>query len=248
MMPKPAYFLADLHLGAQYDNTSRASEREVVAFLDSIKENVSEIILLGDILDYWYEYKYVVPKGYVRFFGKLAELTDSGVKISWIIGNHDIWIYDYLPMELGINVIDGILERNILNKRFLLQHGDGLETNRRFRFIRKLFRNRFCQRLYSAIHPRWTVKFAYDWSRHSRGSQDNSALEERMQLTVNNLKSWCENRINDGDQSDYFVFGHLHRGIDMKLSNGKEMIILPPWMGERGYGVFDGEKFDIKFM
>ena len=139
MSNKPVYFLSDFHLGAKYLQNSRDSEKRIVRFLDSIKDNVSEIYLMGDILDYWYEYRCVVPKGYVRFFGKLAELADRGIKIHWFIGNHDIWIYDYLPKELGIEVIDGIQEKEIFGKRFFLNHGDAVGKRKiSFRFIRWL--------------------------------------------------------------------------------------------------------------
>ena len=108
-----AYFLSDLHLGARYFRSAHEAEKRAVAFLDHIKDDAAEIYLLGDVLDYWYEYRYVVPKGFVRFFGKLAELADNGVKITWLIGNHDIWIFDYLPSELGIEVADGVLEKKV---------------------------------------------------------------------------------------------------------------------------------------
>ena len=161
-----AYFLSDLHLGARYFRSAHEAEKRAVAFLDHIKDDAAEIYLLGDVLDYWYEYRYVVPKGFVRFFGKLAELADNGVKITWLIGNHDIWIFDYLPSELGIEVADGVLEKDILGKRFFLSHGDGVgRMPLPFRFMRALFRNRFCQWLYSGIHPRWTIPFALGWSR-----------------------------------------------------------------------------------
>ena len=177
-----AYFLSDLHLGARYFRSAHEAEKRAVAFLDHIKDDAAEIYLLGDVLDYWYEYRYVVPKGFVRFFGKLAELADNGVKITWLIGNHDIWIFDYLPSELGIEVADGVLEKDILGKRFFLSHGDGVgRMPLPFRFMRALFRNRFCQWLYSGIHPRWTIPFALGWSRSSRkrGAQDYAAEEGR---------------------------------------------------------------------
>ena len=126
MALKKVYFLSDLHLGASYFADPRAKERAVVQWLDSIKNTAAEIYLLGDILDYWYEYRTVVPRGYVRFLGKLAELSDAGVKLHWFIGNHDIWIFDYLPSEIGVEVIDGSVEREIMGKRFFLAHGDGV--------------------------------------------------------------------------------------------------------------------------
>lgn len=160
-----AYFLSDLHLGAPYFTDSKEAEKRVVSFLDEIKDDAEVIYLLGDILDYWYEYRYVVPRGFVRFFGKLAELADKGIRIVWFIGNHDIWIFDYLPSELGIEVVDGSLVEEIDGKIFFMTHGDGIgRLKPSFRFLRGLFRNKACQKAFSAIHPRWTVPFAYSLS------------------------------------------------------------------------------------
>ena len=186
---KAAYFLSDLHLGAPYMEQTRANELRVVAFLDSIKEDADVIYLLGDILDYWYEYRYVVPRGYVRFFGKLAELSDSGIKIVWLKGNHDIWIFDYLPKELGIEVKDGNLIEEIHGKKFFLSHGDGVgKLDPSFKFIRGMFRNKFCQWAFSGIHPRWTVPFAYNWSAHSRKEGEKKGIPDEMLLK--NLRSF----------------------------------------------------------
>ena len=155
---KPVYFISDLHLGATYLPDPLEYERRVVRFLDSIAGEAGELILLGDILDYWYEYRTVVPRGFTRFFGTLARLADSGVKITWFIGNHDIWLFDYLATEIGLRVVDGVERRTIGGKNFFLSHGDGVgRLPRTFRFIRATFRNRFCQKLYAAIHPRWTI-------------------------------------------------------------------------------------------
>ena len=130
------YFLSDFHLGARYFDSPLDNERRVVAFLDSIKDSAKEIYLLGDILDYWYEYRYVVPRGFTRFFGKIAELSDLGVKIYWFIGNHDIWIFDYLPSELGITVVDGPMVKDISGKRFFLDHGDAVGKRKLSKCVR----------------------------------------------------------------------------------------------------------------
>lgn len=241
---KKAYFISDLHLGASYHENSRELELGVVRFLDSIKDEAEEIFLLGDILDYWYEYRYVVPRGYVRFFGKLAELSDSGVKITWLIGNHDIWIFDYLPSELGVEVIDGVLEREVLGVPFCMQHGDAIGGNRYFRTMRALFRNKICQILYSGIHPRWTVGFAKAWSRHSRlGAKGEEYMPGKL---ITDIRHWCEVEIKGGNPARYYIFGHLHKFHNDTLPEGRRLIVMPDWLSGREYGVFDGSEFILK--
>ena len=145
-----AYFLSDLHLGAPYFSDNKVAEKRVVDFLDSVKDDADAIFLLGDILDYWYEYRYVVPRGFVRFFGKLAELSDRGIRIVWFIGNHDIWIFDYLPLELGIEVVDGYLVEELDGRKFFMTHGDGIgKLKPSFKVIRSLFRSKICQKLFA---------------------------------------------------------------------------------------------------
>lgn len=238
-----AYFISDLHLGAGYLADSRAAERRAVEFLDSIKHGASELYLLGDILDYWFEYKNVVPRGFVRFFGKLAELSDSGIKITWLIGNHDIWIFDYLPSELGIEVADGCIEREILGTRFSLQHGDAIGGSRKFRLMRSFFRNKFCQKLYSGIHPRWTVGFALMCSKRSR--MKKSIVGEWSGNLIESIREWCTRRISEGDKSRYFVFGHLHSTHDEALPDGRRLIVVPDFTSTSTYAVFDGHTLTL---
>ncbi len=241
-----AYFLSDLHLGARYFRSAHEAEKRAVAFLDHIKDDAAEIYLLGDVLDYWYEYRYVVPKGFVRFFGKLAELADDGVKITWLIGNHDIWIFDYLPSELGIEVADGVLEKDILGKRFFLSHGDGVgRMPLPFRFMRALFRNRFCQWLYSGIHPRWTIPFALGWSRSSRkrGAQDYAAEEGRK--GAERLQSFAESHLADFQRTDFYVFGHVHFQSRKLIGECSEVITLGGWISDFDYLKFDGNRLDL---
>lgn len=248
---KKAYFLSDTHLGASYFPDSGNRERRVVSFLDSIKNDASEIYLLGDILDYWYEYRYVVPRGFVRFFGKLAELSDAGIKITWIIGNHDIWIFDYLPDELGIKVIDGTYTTNVLGTEMLMAHGDGVwQHNWKFRFLRSLFRNKFCQFLFAGIHPRWTVAFANAWSRHSRESEsgDNvkaSEIRKKIDTNIEKLHEFCILRHKENPNCRYYLFGHLHTVADLKVGDDARMIVLGDWLRKHSYAVFDGREMKI---
>lgn len=264
---KKAYFLSDTHLGASYFPDSKARELKVVAFLDSIKDDASEIYLLGDILDYWYEYKYVVPRGFVRFFGKLAELADSGIKITWLIGNHDIWIFDYIPQELGIKVVDGTFVTEVMGVKMLMAHGDGVwQHSLQFKFLRSLFRNRFCQLLFAAIHPRWTVAFANSWSSHRReadmqAESASSSLPPFNPDLYKNASSPPPNDMNfhiyqlykfaseyEADHPDcrYFIFGHLHRIVEQDLPGGATMIVLGDWINKFSYAIFDGQRMTIQ--
>lgn len=262
-----AYFLSDLHLGASYLEDSRERERRVVRFLDMIAEDADEIYLLGDILDYWFEYRYVVPRGYVRFFGKLAELTDRGIRITWIIGNHDIWIFDYIPSELGVEVIDGVVDRKVLGRdRMVMAHGDGVwKRGRMFAAIRSIFRNKLCQRLYAGIHPRWTVPFAYKWSSHSRMEGEpelrrREKLREEMKRekrglpeNIRQLALFCnEYSKKCGDAGDpvlpkYYLFGHLHEIVEEQLDCGAEMLVIGDWLVKFSYAVYDGNDLRIKY-
>ena len=194
---------------------------------------------MGDVLDYWYEYRYVVPRGFSRFFGKIAELADSGVEVYWFIGNHDIWIFDYLPQELGVKVVDGNMVKEIDGKRFFLGHGDGVGKRKKsFRFIRSLFRNRAAQKLFSAIHPRWTVPFAHSWSSHSRRSHTDieKVIERGKQSLLDFAKEY-----NAASHVDYFVFGHIHCLERIEVAPDSSLIILGDWINLFSYAEFDGK-------
>ena len=247
-MNKSVYFLSDFHLGAKYFSNPQDAEKRVVRFLDSIKDNASEIYLMGDILDYWYEYRYVVPKGFVRFLGKLAELSDRGIKIYWFIGNHDIWIYDYLPNELGIEVIDGVREKTILGKRFFLNHGDAVGKRKAsFRFIRGLFRNKFCQMLYSMLPSSLTIPFAHRWSSHSRASEKGD-VEQSKNLYLSNLLDFAKEYSVSHPEIDYYVFGHLHLVADERVGEKARCIVLGDWIDKFSYAEFTGSEMRIKYL
>ncbi len=242
------FFLSDLHLGACYFANPRERERHVVAFLQSIRHRARAIYLLGDILDYWYEYRYVVPRGFVRLFGKLAELSDEGVKITWIIGNHDIWIFDYLPTELGVRVVDGNVCESIDGVEFFLAHGDRVwQSSRGFRFIAKLFRNRVCQRLFASIHPRWTVPFAFKWSGSNRCSKAELESEpERANAAVQHLKDFCVEYSALHPDIKYYIFGHLHLPVFESVGNSSEIVILGDWIRHYTYAVYDGVELKME--
>lgn len=238
-MRKATYFISDLHLGAAYDKDSRQRERHVVEFLDSIKEDAGAIFLLGDILDYWYEYKYVVPKGHVRLFGKLAELSDSGVRITWLTGNHDIWIFDYLPEELGITVVDSELRTEIDGIDFFLAHGDRTGCDSMFfRIMQRLFRNRVCQSLFAAINPRWTVPFAFRWSASSRQKPQLYGDDRRSDEALDRLSEYCDSYLKVNPGIKYFIFGHLHILARRKLAEDAEILVIGDWLSHYSYARF----------
>ena len=166
---KNVYFLSDAHLGSRAIEHGRTQERRLVNFLDSIKYKASAVYLLGDMFDFWYEFKTVVPKGYTRFLGKLSELTDIGVEVHFFTGNHDIWCGDYLTKECGVIMHREPLTTEIYGKEFYLAHGDGLgDPDKKFKFLRSMFHNEFLQVLFSAIHPRWSMELGLNWAKQSR--------------------------------------------------------------------------------
>ena len=239
------YFISDLHLGASYIADPRAHERRVVEFLDHIAPDCKRLFLLGDILDYWWEYRTVVPRGFTRFFGALARLADSGVEIVWFKGNHDIWIFDYLPQEIGLTVHDGIMVTELDGHRFLMEHGDGVgRLPWSFRKLRGLFRNRVAQKLYAAIHPRWTIGFAHSWSSHSRKQGGYTPSERAGDNLVNFAKTY--NADHADEKIDFFIFGHCHTILDSTLPDGSKIIILGDWISRFSYAVWDGKDITMK--
>ena len=238
------YFISDLHLGASYLDT-RQSEQKVIDWLNSIKSSAKRLIFLGDILDYWYEYRHVVPRGYIRFFGKLAELSDSGIEIHWFTGNHDIWIFDYLPAELGITLHRTNEVLDIDGHSFFLSHGDEVgERKWSFRFIQWLFRNKVAQWCYSWIHPDLTMILAHKWSSSSRKKNNQKGEEhfrgEKHEPLVRFAKEYIKN-----NNVEYLIFGHRHILLDLMLTRNNRMVILGDWIKHFSYASFDGENLCI---
>lgn len=242
------YFLSDLHLGARHAGDDIARQRRVMAFLREVAPTAKTIYLVGDVLDYWFEYRTVVPRGFVRFFGTLAELSDSGVHIVWLTGNHDIWLFDYLRNELGIEVADpaaGGIFRTIDGARFFIAHGDGVGRQPRgFRALRAIFRNKLCQKLYSAIHPRWTVALAHAWSSHSgKLTRVPEALAPEARASV---EVFARKLSADNPDLRYIVLGHHHVALAEPVNSRCRLIILGEWISRCTYAVFDGEKLELR--
>ena len=242
---KLTYFMSDMHLGARYLPDRRAHEARVVEFLRSIRSTAEALYLVGDVLDYWYEYRTVVPRGYVRFFGALAELADAGVRITWITGNHDIWLFDYLRDEIGIEVVDSTITRRIGDSTFFIAHGDGLgHMSPGFRLMRAMFRNRVCQWLFAGVHPRWTIPFAHRWSSDSRGYVQGRSAEWTGEMRAG-VEAWARSYAAGHPDVDYLVLGHHHVVVDEAVAPDCRLVILGDWISHDSYASFDGENLKM---
>ncbi len=243
---KKIYFASDFHLGVPTYELSIAREKRVVRWLDEIKNDAEEIYLMGDLFDFWFEYKYTVPKGFVRLLGKIAELTDAGIPIYLFTGNHDMWMFDYLPKELGISIYREPITRNFNGKSFYLGHGDGLGPgDNGYKFIKKIFANRVCQWLFERIHPNLALRIANYWSHKSRIS--NGPLDEQFKGEEKEwLVTYSKNMLKT-QQFDYFIFGHRHLPLDIKLSENSRYINLGEWVNYNSYAVFDGNTLELKY-
>lgn len=243
---KKIYFLSDFHLGAPDRARSLEREKKIVAFLDGIKNDAAAIFLLGDLFDFWFEYKKVVPKGFIRLLGKLAELTDQGIVIHFFVGNHDMWMDGYFEEELNIKVhFDA--ERFVFNgKKFLIGHGDGLGPgDHRYKFLKKVFRNKLSQALFGALHPRWGIGLANYFSRKSRestGTGDDEFLGEDREWLI----SYCK-EVLQKEHVDYFIFGHRHLPIEFRLNENSVYINTGDWIKHCSYATFDGKDVSLEY-
>ena len=242
---KKIYFLSDFHLGAPDHASSLQREKTIVEFLDSIKNDAAEIFIVGDMFDFWYEYRKVVPKGFVRLLGKLAELTDSGIAIHFFVGNHDMWMRDYLKTELNIPVYFHPKEFERNGKRFFIGHGDGLGPgDHGYKRLKKVFRNPVCQWLFGVLPPRVGMGIANYMSKRSRiktGFSEETFLgEDKEWLIIYSKEDLQKKKI------DFFVFGHRHLPIDYRLDNSSRYINLGDWIRFYTYAVFDGQSLELK--
>lgn len=236
------YFLSDAHLGSLAIPHARMQERRLVRFLDSIKTKASAIYMLGDMFDFWDEYRYVVPKGYTRFLGKLSELTDSGVEVHFFTGNHDLWTYGYLQDECGVVVHKAPVTTEILGRVFYLAHGDGLgDPDPKYRLLHALFHSRVCQRLLNAIHPRWGMALGLNWAKHSRLKRVDGKEPPYLGEDREYLVRYAKDYLRTHQDIDYFMFGHRHIELDLMLSRKTRLMILGDWIWQFTYAVFDGE-------
>jgi len=245
---KKTFFASDFHLGVDARLTSAERERQVVRWLDSVAPEAEAIYLVGDLFEFWFEYKTVIPKGFSRLFGKLAELRDGGLPIFVFTGNHDLWMFGYFEQEFGIPVFKKPVQREIHGKTFFIGHGDGLGPNDKgYKRMKKVFTNPFSQWLFSWFHPDFGTRLANFSSQKSRQATPPA---ERDWLGEDKewLLQYCNRKIEQGIEPDYFIFGHRHLPVDWTLKNGRSRYLnLGDWMHHNSYAVFDGGKLEIRF-
>ena len=239
---KNVYFLSDAHLGSLAIPHGRMNERRLVHFLDSVKHKAAAIYLLGDLFDFWYEYKTVVPKGYTRLLGKISELTDTGVEVHFFTGNHDLWVGDYFEKECGMIIHPRSSVIELYGKVFYLAHGDGLgSVDRKFKCLRSMFHNKMCQRLFSSIHPRWGMSFGLEWARRSRLKREDGKEPEYMGEDKEELVIFAKDYLQTHPDVNYFLFGHRHIELDLMLTRNARLLILGDWITQFTYAVYDGD-------
>jgi UDP-2,3-diacylglucosamine hydrolase len=242
---KKVYFASDFHLGIPNAAASLQREKLLCTWLDSIKHDAARLYLVGDIFDVWFEYKNVVPKGYTRFLGKLAELSDAGVIIEAFTGNHDLWMRGYFQEELNIKVHHQPLEVVIQEKQFFIAHGDGLGPgDHGYKFLKAIISNRFAQWLYRRLHPDTGVGIASYFSKKGpkHFNEVNTFLGEDKEWLMLFSKEKLQQK-----HYDYFVFGHRHIALLHKLSNNSIYVNLGDWISFNSYAVFDGTEIELKY-
>ena len=254
-MPKKIYFLSDFHLGAPDHAASLEREKIIVRFLDDVKADAAEIFIVGDMFDFWYEYRKVVPKGAVRLLGKLAELSDAGIQLHFFVGNHDMWMRGYFQQELNMPVYfePKSFQRN--GMKILVGHGDGLGPgDHGYKRLKKVFRNPFCKWLFGILPPVAGMGLAHYMSRRSRAQTGG-----REEIFLGEEKEWliiyCKEKLKQ-EHFDYMVFGHRHLAIDYRLHSSADAanadqrpsryINLGDWIRYFTYAVLDGEKMELR--
>jgi UDP-2,3-diacylglucosamine hydrolase len=239
------YFASDFHLGVPDHARSLAREKKIVAWLDQVKHDAKEIYLVGDLFDWWFEYRYTVPKGFVRLLGKIAEITDNGTPVHVFTGNHDMWQFGYLPDETGVTLYREPIERTYGGKLFLIGHGDGLGPgDHRYKLLKKIFASRLCQWMYARLHPNFAFWLATKLSRRSRiatGDNDRQYLGDDKEWLV----QYCKEKVKEKPY-DYFVFGHRHLPIDKKIGGQARYVNLGEWVNYCTYAEFDGTDLHLK--
>lgn len=242
---KNIYFASDFHLGAPTYEKSLEREKAICAWMDSIRPTCGELFLVGDIFDFWFEYKNAIPRGFVRLQGKIAEFTDAGIPVHFFTGNHDMWIFDYLPQELGIQLHRNPVQRTFGTKKFFIGHGDGLGPgDRKYKILKRFFDSSICQWLFARLHPNFGIGLANFSSKSSRaktGSED----EKFLGLENEWLVAFC-NEQNQLNPVDYYIFGHRHLPLQLSIAPDATYLNIGDWLRYYTFAVFDGENLRLK--
>jgi len=241
---KKIYFASDFHLGLGTSEESRQREHRIVSWMDSIKNETEELFLVGDLFDVWFEYKRVVPKGFVRLLAKIGEFTDAGIPVHVFTGNHDMWMFGYLEKEFGAKLYRDPITREFNGKTFFIGHGDGLGPgDKGYKFIKKVFRNKFSQWLYARFHPNFGIWLATYFSEkgYKKKHTENKYMGDEKEFLVQFCTDYLKNH-----KVDYFVFGHRHLPIDKPI-NGAHYINLGDWITYNSFAVFDGSNLELKY-
>ncbi len=234
-----AYFASDFHLGTPSPSQSREREQAVVDWLDTIRTDAEVIFLVGDVFDFWFEYKHSIPKGFIRLQGKLAELTDSGIKIILFTGNHDMWMKDYFTKEIGIPVYREPRRYEIGGKRFLIGHGDGLGPGDFvYKRLKTVFESKLARQLFRWVHPDLGIGLAQAWSRRSRISNQKKGEEQFLGEDREWLMQYCR-EVEAVTHHDFYIFGHRHLPLDLAVNEASRYINLGEWVAAKTYAVFD---------
>ncbi|MCC5937893.1 MAG: UDP-2,3-diacylglucosamine diphosphatase [Lunatimonas sp.] len=240
------FFASDFHLGTPNAQSSLIREKKVVRWLDSIQNEAAAIFLVGDLFDFWFEYETVIPKGFMRFLAKITQMRQNGIPIFFFTGNHDLWMKDYFTEELEIPVFHNPIAIEVNQKKFLIGHGDGLGPgDYKYKMLKKIFTNPFCQWLFKWLHPDVGIKLALLWSRNSRLSNMQKGEDEFK----GKEKEWLYLYSEEMEQKmhfDYYVFGHRHLPLNLPVGNASMYYNLGEWVSQYHYGVFDGQGFELK--
>ncbi len=241
---KKVYFASDFHLGVPDAETSKTREQKIVRWLEMARHDAAAILLVGDIFDFWFEYKHAIPKGFARLQGKLAELTDAGIPILLFTGNHDMWMFDYFPQELNIPVLRHPISTTFGNKTFYIGHGDGLGPgDHTYKLLKRVFNNKACQWLFARVHPNLGIGVANMWSRRSRIS--NIKKDEDFLGDEEWLVQYCR-EMEKQQHHDYYIFGHRHLPLDLPIGDSSRYMNLGEWVNFCTYAEYDGEQLHLK--
>lgn len=242
---KKVYFASDFHLGAPSKEESLKRELKIVRWMEKVKSDAHAIFFMGDIFDFWFEYKRAIPKGFIRFQGKLAELVDQNIPIYFFTGNHDMWMFDYFSTELGIPIFRKNEQFELNGKKFFIGHGDGLGSgDNMYKILKKIFANKICQWLFARIHPNFGMNIANVWSKNSRIS--SSKKEEKQFGEEEKLYVYSKAQEKSAHH-DFYIYGHRHLPLDMEINETSRYINLGEWVNYYSYAEFDGQELSLKY-